>query len=112
MKNAIETLKETFENAQIFKKLNPEMAKNYKLTHDQVFKDGVLDQKTKELIAVAVAVVFQCDPCISAHTHNLAKLDVESDAVAEACAVAISVAAGSKFAYSSLAIKALEEFKS
>jgi AhpD family alkylhydroperoxidase len=34
----------------------------------QVFADGALDEKTKQLIAVAVAHVTQCPYCIRGHT--------------------------------------------
>ncbi|MGE5784359.1 MAG: carboxymuconolactone decarboxylase family protein, partial [Myxococcales bacterium] len=36
----------------------------------QVFADGALDAKTKQIIAVAVAHVTQCPYCIQAHTKS------------------------------------------
>jgi len=47
---------------------NIEAWRNFSRT---VFKAGALDEKTKELIAVAVAHVTQCPYCIRAHTQKL-----------------------------------------
>ena len=37
-------------------------------------RDGALDRKTKELIALALGVAARCDGCIGFHTEALAKL--------------------------------------
>ena len=47
----------------------PEIYKGFGEFHKAAFADGVLDVKTKELIALAIAVSSECDGCIAAHAH-------------------------------------------
>ena len=47
----------------------PGVYTGYKQLHDAAPADGALDAKTKELIALAIAVSKECDGCIAAHTH-------------------------------------------
>jgi len=48
--------------------LAPETVKAFQAFSRQVFADGALPSKTKQLIAVAVAHVTQCPSCIRGHT--------------------------------------------
>jgi len=48
--------------------LAPETVKAFQAFSRQVFADGALPSKTKQLIAVAVAHVTQCPYCIRGHT--------------------------------------------
>ena len=48
--------------------LAPDTEKAFQAFSQQVFADGALSAKTKQLIAVAVAHVTQCPYCIRGHT--------------------------------------------
>jgi AhpD family alkylhydroperoxidase len=74
-----------------------------------VFADGALPEKTKQLIAVAVAHVTQCPYCIQGHT-KLARRKGNSEAeVMEAIGVATEMRAGAAYAHSTLALHAMGE---
>src|SRR6476620_4775657 len=45
-------------------KLNPDIVKGY----TTLSRAGHLDEKTRELIALAVAITLRCDGCITVHT--------------------------------------------
>jgi AhpD family alkylhydroperoxidase len=47
----------------------PEVYAGYRELHDAALASGVLDAKTKELIARAIAVSKECDGCIAAHAY-------------------------------------------
>ena len=47
----------------------PEVYAGYKELHDSALAAGVLDARTKELIALAIAVSKECDGCIAAHAN-------------------------------------------
>jgi alkylhydroperoxidase/carboxymuconolactone decarboxylase family protein YurZ len=47
----------------------PQVYAGYKQLHDSALAPGVLDVRTKELIALAIAVSKECDGCIAAHAH-------------------------------------------
>jgi AhpD family alkylhydroperoxidase len=60
----------------------------------EVFKDGVLSIKSKELIAVAVSLGAGCEPCYETHLEKAKKLGNSDEEIREAIAVAELVAAG------------------
>ena len=47
----------------------PQVYAGYRQLHDTALAAGALDVKTKELIALAIAVSKECDGCIAAHAH-------------------------------------------
>ena len=73
-------------------------------------KDSVLDAKTHELIALAVAVTTRCDGCIAAHAVAAKKAGATKEEVAAALGTAIALNAGAAYVYSSRALDAYEEF--
>jgi AhpD family alkylhydroperoxidase len=66
----------------------------------------LLGAKTRELIALAVAVTRQCDGCITIHMDAALKHGATRDEIAEALGVAIAVNAGAALVYSTRALDA------
>lgn len=75
----------------------------------QVFADGALPGKTKQLIAVAVAHVTQCPYCISGHSKLARRAGASDEEIMEAIWVAAEMRAGGAFAHSTVALHALGE---
>ena len=80
-------------------------------THDafqefsrQVFADGALDEKTKQIIAVAAAHVTQCPYCIKAHTKAALRKGASEQELMEAIWVAAEMRAGGAYAHSAIAL--------
>ncbi len=73
-------------------------------------KPGVLDAKTKELIALALGVAAHCDPCIAYHAKALVRLGATRQEVAETLAVNVYMGGGPSAMYTAHAIEAFEEF--
>jgi AhpD family alkylhydroperoxidase len=65
-----------------------------------------LDAKTRELIAVAIAVTTRCDGCIGVHTDRAINAGATREEVAEALGVAIALNAGAALAYSARVLDA------
>ena len=65
-----------------------------------------LDAKTRELIALAVAVTTRCDGCIAVHTDHAVKAGATREEVAEALGVAIALNAGAALVYSARVLDA------
>ena len=66
----------------------------------------LLGAKTRELIALAVAVTRQCDGCIVIHTDAALKQGATREEIAEALGVAIAVNAGAALIYSTRVLDA------
>ena len=71
-------------------------------------KAGRLDPKTRELIAIAVAITLRCDGCTTVHADNARKLGVSIKEIAEALAVAVTVNAGAATVYSTHTLDACQ----
>lgn len=72
-----------------------------------VFRDGAIDAKTKQLIAVAVAHVTQCPDCIQGHTKAASTAGATSEEIMEAVWIAAEMRAGAAVAHSRHALQAL-----
>lgn len=89
------------------KELTPHTHEAFEAFSKAVFADGALPEKTKQLIAVAVAHVTQCPYCIQGHTklaHRKGATDAE---IMEAVWVAAEMRAGGAYAHSTLALDVL-----
>ncbi len=74
--------------------LAPETLNTWRTFSRQVFTDGALPAKTKDLIAVAVAHVTQCPYCIRAHTKSARQKGATEKETMEALWVAAKMRAG------------------
>ena len=89
-------------------RLSPETVKGYTALSTAGAKTNHLDSKTRELIALAVAVSLRCDGCITVHTDTAIKQGASREEIAEALAVAVSVNAGAALVYSARVMDAYE----
>jgi AhpD family alkylhydroperoxidase len=69
-----------------------------------VFQEGAIPEKTKQLIAIAVAHVTQCPYCIRSHTKQALKKGASQEEIMEAIWIAAEMRAGAAVAHSALAI--------
>jgi AhpD family alkylhydroperoxidase len=98
--------------AQEREKLAQEILKTFRSFSHQVFVDGALPSKTKELIAIAVAHVTQCPYCIRSHTKRAKLKGASGQEIMEAIWVAAEMRAGGAVAHSALAIDVMKEHAS
>ena len=89
--------------------LRPELFEAFVDFDGKVFKEGLLNTKVKELIAVAAAHITQCPYCIAAHTKRAKKAGASDGELAEAIFVAMAIRAGGSFAHSAITMETLEE---
>ncbi len=101
----------TREIAQKRRELAPEILAAFKTFGERVFADGALPQKTKQLIAVAVAHVTQCPYCIRGHTELALKHGASEQEVMEAIWVATEMRAGAAYAHAGLAIDTMNNMQ-
>lgn len=97
------------EIGQTREELAPEILNTFRAFSHQVFADGALPSKTKELIAVAVAHVTQCPYCIRSHTKRARLKGATGQEIMEAIWVAAEMRAGAAIAHSALAIDTMNE---
>jgi AhpD family alkylhydroperoxidase len=88
----------------------PQVYAGYKQLHDTALAPGALDVKTKELIALAIAVSKECDGCIAAHAHAAVQHGASPEEAAEAIGVTFLMNGGPATVYGPRAFAAFREF--
>ncbi len=89
----------------------PDMMASFESLHHASIAGGALDKKTKELIALAIAVVSRCDGCISFHTHDALEAGASEQEVSEALGVAVLMGGGPAMVYATHVVDAMTQFK-
>ncbi|MHB1064149.1 MAG: carboxymuconolactone decarboxylase family protein [Georgenia sp.] len=87
--------------------LAPGIHAAWKQFSQAVFTAGALDEKTKQLIAVAVAHVTQCPYCINGHSKLARRKGASEEEVMEAIWVAAEMRAGGAYAHATIALNAM-----
>jgi AhpD family alkylhydroperoxidase len=88
----------------------PGVYAGYAQLHNAAMGDGALPARTKELIALAIAVTRECDGCVVAHARGAARRGATAPEVAEAMGVAILMNGGPGTVWGPRAYAAFEEF--
>ena len=87
--------------------LTPDTVKGYQTLSNAGQATIHLDAKTRELIALAVAVTTRCDGCIAVHSAAALKAGASREEIAEALGVAVALNAGAALVYSSRVMDAI-----
>lgn len=94
---------------QALSELAPDTIAAFGAFEQAVFAPGHLSPKIKELIAVAVTHVTQCDACITLHVKNARRLGATEGEVAEALWVAAELRAGAAIGQFATTLQALRQ---
>lgn len=70
----------------------------------------VLDEKTKEMIALALGVAAHCEGCLGYHAKALARLGATREEVGEALGMAVYMGGGPSLMYAADALRAYDQF--
>jgi len=87
-------------------KISPETVRGYSQLSAAAGKAGHLDAKTREMIALAVAVTRQCDGCITVHIDAAVKAGATREELMDALSIAVAMNAGAALVYSARALDA------
>ena len=86
----------------------PDVAKGFAALAAGAMKDGVLDAKTKELIALAIGITARCDGCLAYHARAAARLGASREEILEVIGVAVYMGGGPSMIYGSEALAAFD----
>ena len=90
--------------------LSPDTLKGYMELSAAGQKKDLLGAKTRELIALAVAVALRCDGCITVHTEAALRHGATKEEIAEALGVSVAINAGAALVYSARVLDAVKEY--
>jgi AhpD family alkylhydroperoxidase len=97
-------------NLKILRKDIPDTMAGFSAMAQAATKDGALDKKTKELIALAIGVATRCDGCIGFHAEALVKLGATRAEVEEVLGMSIYMGGGPSAMYAADAIMAYDQY--
>jgi len=89
----------------------PEAWDGFVQLHRGAMKEGVLSRAMKEIIALVISVVDECDGCVAAHARAAARHGATPEQVAEALGVALLMMGGPGSVYGPKAWQAYNEFR-
>jgi AhpD family alkylhydroperoxidase len=92
-------------------KANPKLLTAYQGLNAAQNGNGALDAKTRELIALAVAVTTRCDSCIASHVNMARQAGVTEAELGDALGTAIALNAGVAYVYSLRVMEAFNEMQ-
>jgi AhpD family alkylhydroperoxidase len=98
------------DNMKVLRKDIPETMQGFTALAMAATKDGALEKKTKELIALAIGVSQRCDGCIGFHMKALVDLGVTRAELEETLGMAVYMGGGPSLMYAADAMLAYEQF--
>ena len=78
--------------------------------HKSATADGALSRRTKELIALGVAMTVNCDGCIAYHVKDALDAGATADDILETIGVVVMMGGGPAVVYGCQALEALDQF--
>ena len=95
-----------------FVNLNKEIPDTFKgstLMGKEAKKNGLVDEKTKELVALGIAISTKCESCIGLHVESLIKLGTTRDELIEVLAMCSYMGGGPSITFSTKALEAFDQ---
>jgi len=92
------------------RKAVPETMEGFYALAKAAGKSGAVDEKTKELIALAIGVTTRCDGCIGFHAKALVRLGATRAEIAETLGMCVYMGGGPSLMYAADALRAFDEF--
>ena len=111
MEDMKKVLEELNQNLEGFGKDYPEQTNAFFNFLEKVEQDGKLDKKTKEFVALGIAVAKHCKYCIAFHVNNLLQMKASKDEIMEAAYVGALMDGGPGLTYLQLVEKAIKDLK-
>lgn len=91
-------------------KKKPEVMKSFMNLSKAANAEGALNEKTKELIALAIGVSQRCDGCIAFHVKKLVELGATRAELADMLGVATYMGGGPTLMYAADCLRAYDQF--
>ncbi len=109
-KNYHDITKQISSGIRTLRKDIPDVMAGFSAMAQAAGKDGALDRKTKELVALGIAISTRCDGCIGFHTEALVKLGCTRAEFEETLGMAVYMGGGPSLMYAGDAMAAWEQY--
>ena len=103
-------LNEAIETTGKYQSVAPDVFAGFGLMVKAAKKNGALSEKTKELIALGIAISTRCEICIAYHVNSLVRLKTSRDEFCEALEMISYMGGGPSISYGAKALEAFDQF--
>ena len=110
-KNRIEQIVKTRKKAHAFYSEKSDVYRAFLKMEGATYKDGALSKKQKELIAVGISVVINCESCMEWHIKQALDDGTTENEIIEAIDVAMEMSGGPGTASARFAMNVLEYYR-
>jgi len=87
----------------------PDTLRGFSAMAQGASKPGALDAKTKELVAMGIAIAARCDGCIAFHSKTALDLGTTREELMEVAGMAVYMGGGPSLMYAALALQAYDQ---
>ena len=103
-------INETMGRLGTLQKETPEMFAGFNTMGKAAKKNGALDEKTKEYIALGIGISTRCESCIAFHVKSLVRLGASRAEFCEALEMIGYMGGGPSVTFGAKALEAFDEF--
>ena len=103
-------LNDTMQRMGKLQKEAPESFAGFNMMGKAAKMNGALDEKTKELIALGIAISTRCESCIGFHVKSLVRLETTREEFCEALEMIAFMGGGPSITFGAKALEAYDEF--
>ncbi|SHL16678.1 alkylhydroperoxidase AhpD family core domain-containing protein [Roseovarius marisflavi] len=104
-----DTLSDTRSDLRALNALIPDTARAFGGLGKAVKEGGMLDFKTKEFVALGIAVATKCQPCIALHIEALIKAGATREEIGDVMGMCIQMGGGPAMMYAAKALACYDE---
>lgn len=104
-----ESLSKAHEWMKEFQKVSPKKMKGFHELLEAAEEEGALDVKQKELIAISLSIIQECEWCIAFHVDNALNAGATEDEIIEAAWMAVVMGGGPALMHAGLVLDAIED---
>ena len=87
----------------------PDTFKGFSLMGKEAKKNGLIDEKTQEFVALGIAISTRCESCIGFHVESLIRLKTTRDELIEVLAMCSYMGGGPSITFSTKALEAFDQ---
>jgi len=102
-------LSDTRQQLRALNKTIPDTAQAFGALGKAVKEGGVLEFKTKEFVALGIAVATKCEACIGLHVEALVRCGATRDEMGDVLAMTIQMGGGPSMMYAAKALDCFDE---
>ncbi len=110
MSGSTEVIEDLKGPTRALRRMQPDAWKGFGALHQAAMADGDVPGHTKELVALAIAVIKECDGCIAYHARAAARKGATDAEVSEILSVALLMGGGPASVWAPRAWDAYREF--